>query len=289
MDLKQELEAYGNIVDEELNKLFINKNGYQKTVIESMEYSLFTGGKRLRPVLLLKSCEALTGDYKDAIPFALAMEMIHTYSLVHDDLPPMDNDDYRRGKKTNHRVYGEGMAILAGDGLLNLAYESTINYIIKNSNSKEDFERYIYALDVIAKSAGINGMIGGQVIDIESENENINIDTLHCMYENKTAALIKASAIAGGIIGKGNEKEIKSLGEFGLAIGLGYQIRDDILDLEEDKIANKTTYISFYKKNEAEKKVRELSLKAIKILEDLKGHDTRFLESFARYLINREY
>lgn len=289
MDLKEELEVYGNVIDGELNKLFINNISYQKSIIESMKYSLFTGGKRLRPILLLKSCEALTGDYKDAIPFALAMEMIHTYSLIHDDLPSMDNDDYRRGKKTNHKVYGEAMAVLAGDGLLNLAYESTIDYIMKNSKSKEDFERYISALNIIAKSAGIYGMIGGQVIDIESETKNISIDALCSMYENKTAALIKASTVAGGIIGHGSKKEIQSLGEYGLAIGLGYQIKDDILDLKEDSIANKTTYLSFYEKNKAEEKVKELSLKAMKELENLRGKDINFLKKFAKYLVDRDY
>ncbi len=289
MILEEEINMYKNLIDEELDRLFADKTGYQKTVIDSMRYSLFTGGKRLRPILLIKCCETLKGDYKDAIPFALAMEMIHTYSLVHDDLPSMDNDDYRRGKKTNHKVYGEAMAILAGDGLLNLAYELMINHIMTHSKTKQDYEKYIYALNEISKYAGVYGMIGGQVIDIESEAENINIDTLYSMYENKTAALIKASALAGGIIGDGDKKEIECLGKYGLAIGLGYQIKDDILDLDEDKEANKTTYLSFFEKKEAEEKVKELSLNAMEALEILEGKDTKFLKLFAKYLIEREY
>lgn len=289
MILKDEINKCRRVIDKELEKLLYKKNNYQKTIIDSMEYSLFTGGKRLRPILLLKTCEVLSNDYEEAMPFALAMEMIHTYSLIHDDLPAMDNDDYRRGKKTNHKVYGEAMAILAGDGLLNLAYESTLNFILKNAVSKDDYKRYLAAFNEIAQSAGIYGMIGGQVIDIESEGKDIDVDKLFTMYKNKTAALITASAVAGAIIGKGNSQEIESLREYGLSIGLGYQIKDDLLDINEDIEANKTTYLSFYDKEEAEKKVEELSLKAMDALKNLRGKDTEFLEKFAKFLIEREY
>ncbi len=288
MILKEEINKYKHIIDEKLNDLFSTEAGYQKTVFDSMKYSLFTGGKRLRPILLLKSCEMLKGDYSDAIPFALAIEMIHTYSLIHDDLPSMDNDDYRRGKLTNHKVYGESMAILAGDGLLNLAYEIVTNYILDNSKSKDDFEKYITAFNEICKSAGVYGMVGGQVVDIESETKDIDVNNLCFIYENKTAALIRASVVAGGIIGNGTRKEIESLEQYGLDIGLGYQIRDDILDVEEDKKINKITYLSFYDMEEAEKQVKKLSLDAIEALKNIEGKDTMFFELFAKYLIDRK-
>lgn len=291
MDIKEELDKYKDIVDKELydfiNSLY-SKQIFQEEIIDSMKYSLFTGGKRLRPILLLKSCELISGSYKEAIPFALAMEMIHTYSLVHDDLPAMDDDDYRRGKKTNHKVYGEAIAILAGDGLLNLAYELVIDYIIENARSIKDFKNYISALNEIAKASGIDGMIGGQVIDIESDSRDIDLNVLYSMYENKTAALIRSSIVAGGIIGNASKEEIKNLEKYGLAIGLGYQIKDDILDIEEDKKANKTTYLSFFDKERAEDEVARLSSEAVKYLEEIKNKDISFLRSFAKYLVERK-
>lgn len=288
MNLRQEIEKMALVIDEELRSLMQKKKGYQGKIFEAMEYSLFTGGKRIRPILLLKSCELVKGDYQEAIPFALAIEMIHTYSLIHDDLPAMDDDDYRRGKLTNHKVYGDAMAILAGDGLLNLAYETIIEYILNNMKENKDTDRYIEAFGEIAKAAGVDGMIGGQVVDILSDEINIDKEILHFMYKSKTAALIEASVVAGGIIGGANRKEINSLRDYGYSIGFGYQIRDDILDKREDEKIEKKTYLTFYSIEEAESKIAELSLKANKALKVFNGDRTEFLNSLAKILINRE-
>ena len=288
MNLRQEIEKMTLIIDEELRSLMQKKEGYQGKIFEAMEYSLFTGGKRIRPILLLKSCELVKGDYEEAIPFALAIEMIHTYSLIHDDLPAMDDDDYRRGKLTNHKVYGDAMAILAGDGLLNLAYETIIKYMLNNMKENKNTNRYIEAFDEIAKAAGVDGMIGGQVVDILSDEINIDKEILHFMYKSKTAALIEASVVAGGIIGGANRKEINSLRDYGYSIGFGYQIRDDILDKREDEEIEKKTYLTFYSIDEAESKIAELSLKANEALKTFNSDRTEFLNSLAKILINRE-
>ena len=288
MNLRQEIEKMTLIIDEELRSLMQKKEGYQGKIFEAMEYSLFTGGKRIRPILLLKSCELVKGDYEEAIPFALAIEMIHTYSLIHDDLPAMDDDDYRRGKLTNHKVYGDAMAILAGDGLLNLAYETIIKYMLNNMKENKNTNRYIEAFDEIAKAAGVDGMIGGQVVDILSDEINIDKEILHFMYKSKTASLIDASVVAGGIIGGANRKEINSLRDYGYSIGFGYQIRDDILDKREDEEIGKKTYLTFYSIDEAESKIAELSLKANEALKTFNSDRTEFLNSLAKILINRE-
>ena len=288
MNLRQEIEKMTLVIDEGLRSLMQKKEGYQGKVFEAMEYSLFTGGKRIRPILLLKSCELVKGDYQEAIPFALAIEMIHTYSLIHDDLPAMDDDDYRRGKLTNHKVYGDAMAILAGDGLLNLAYEIIIEYTLNNMKENKDTNRYIEAFEEIAKAAGVDGMIGGQVVDILSDEINIDKEILHFMYKSKTAALIEASVVAGGIIGGANRKEINSLRDYGYSIGFGYQIRDDILDKREDEEIGKKTYLTFYSIDEAESKIAELSLKANEALKTFNSDRTEFLNSLAKILINRE-
>ena len=288
MNLRQEIEKMTLVIDEELRSLMQKKEGYQGKIFEAMEYSLFTGGKRIRPILLLKSCELVKGDYEEAIPFALAIEMIHTYSLIHDDLPAMDDDDYRRGKLTNHKVYGDAMAILAGDGLLNLAYETIIKYMLNNMKENKNTNRYIEAFDEIAKAAGVDGMIGGQVVDILSDEINIDKEILHFMYKSKTAALIEASVVAGGIIGGANRKEINSLRDYGYSIGFGYQIRDDILDKREDEEIGKKTYLTFYSIDEAESKIAELSLKANEALKTFNSDRTEFLNSLAKILINRE-
>ncbi|MCF6464257.1 polyprenyl synthetase family protein [Clostridium sp. Cult1] len=289
MQLKDELEHTKSIIDENLSNLLMNKAGYQERIFESINYSLFTGGKRLRPILLLKSCEMFGGDYEDSIPFALAIEMIHTYSLIHDDLPAMDDDDFRRGKLTNHKIYGEAIAILSGDGLLNLAFETMINYTLKNSKTIEDYKRNVWAIDEISKYSGIFGMIGGQVVDLLSNEIDMDEDKLLFMYECKTAALIQASLVAGAILGGGNEDNIERMREFGLYLGLAYQIRDDILDREEDELINKATYLSFKNIDKAKKKVDELSRNAILLLDNYDNKKVNFFKELTYYLINRNY
>lgn len=296
MDLKQELEKYKNIVDKELDKILPNYNTPQKKIFEAMRYSIFAGGKRLRPILTLKSCELVGGNYQDAINFALSIEMIHTYSLIHDDLPSMDNDDFRRGKLTNHKVFGEGIAVLAGDGLLNFAFETMIKDIV---NDIDKAQRKIKALKVIADAAGVFGMIGGQVVDIMSEGKRIDENTLLYIHAKKTSALIEASILAGAIIGGASSDEIKRLTSYAKAIGLGYQIRDDILDkigdseklgknVGSDEENNKVTYLTFYEIEEAIKKTEQLCKEAIKSLDSFSEEKVKFFAELAKYLVYRE-
>lgn len=183
MNFKEELKNRVANIEDLLNEYMPKVEGYQKTIFDSMNYSLKAGGKRLRPILTLEACKLVGGNEKDAYPFAVAIEMIHTYSLIHDDLPALDNDDLRRGRKTNHKVYGEAMAILAGDGLLNYAYE----IMLRESLSKGEPEKYLKAINEIAKASGIYGMIGGQVVDIESEGKSIDMEKLDFIHMNKTA------------------------------------------------------------------------------------------------------
>lgn len=277
------------VIDKELEKLLEHEKKYQDIVFDSINYSLFTGGKRLRPILLLKSCEMFSGSYENAIPFALAIEMIHTYSLIHDDLPAMDDDDFRRGKLTNHKVYGEAMAILAGDGLLNLAFETMIKYTIDNSNIMEDYIRNTKAIGEIAKYSGVYGMIGGQVLDLMSNDVAMDEDKILFMYENKTAALIQASLVSGAILGGAKDEEVENIREFGLNLGLAFQIKDDILDEEEDKEINKLTYATYKGLEAAENKVEELSKKAIELLSKYEDKDIDFLGELTRELIYRSH
>lgn len=288
MSFCKELNLLKEIIDLEIKKILPLDDLYQKKVIEAMEYSIFSGGKRLRPIMTLKSCEIFKGDYEDGIPYAIAIEMIHTYSLIHDDLPSMDDDDFRRGKPTSHKVYGEAMAILAGDGLLNLAFESVLDFISKEAKDIEEYKRYIRALKEIGNYSGINGMIGGQVVDLQGRHDTMTKDKLNFMYRTKTAALIEAALVSGAIIGNGNDSEIEIMREFGYNLGMAYQIRDDILDFEEDKAIDKLTYLTFYDMEKAKAKVREYSENGIKILNKLKGKDINFFAQLTKELIIRD-
>lgn len=296
MGIENELLKYGDIIDKLLDETLPKDNGFQGKVFESMRYSIFAGGKRLRPFLLLKTCEIISGDYNKSVPFALAVEMIHTYSLIHDDLPSMDNDDYRRGKLTNHKIYGDAIAILAGDGLLNFAYETITDSLL---DDKENYLNKVMALKELSTAAGINGMIGGQVVDILSEDKNIDKNTLDYIHNNKTSALIEASIIAGAYIGGANSIEINALREYGKAIGLGFQIRDDILDkvgnseklgknIGSDEENNKATYISLYGLENSIKKTEELCNIAINSLDKLENKDVSTLKELAKFLVYRE-
>ena len=288
MILEEAIEEVRKVIDKELKELLKGKVGYQDKIFESIDYSLFTGGKRIRPILLLKGCEVFSGDYQQAIPFALAIEMIHTYSLIHDDLPSMDDDDFRRGKLTNHKVFGEAIAILTGDGLLNLAFETMISYTLESSNSTEEYNRNIRAMDEIGRYSGIHGMIGGQVVDLLSNDIFMDEDKLLFMYKCKTAALIQASLVAGSILGGGTYEQIENMGRFGLYLGLAYQIRDDILDWKEDKKINKITYLRYNNISEAKTKVDELSKKAIEILSLYEGKDMEFFKKLTKNLTHRK-
>jgi len=276
-------------IEEELENLLNNTSGYQEKIFESMKYSLFSGGKRLRPILMLKTCELFTQEYIKYIPFALAIEMIHTYSLIHDDLPAMDDDDFRRGKLTNHKVFGEAIAILSGDGLLNLAFETMTDFAYNNSKTIEDYRRNVWAINEIAKYSGVFGMIGGQVVDLLSNDLHMNEDILMFMYKCKTSALIQASVVSGAILGGATDEEVEKMREFGLYLGLAYQIRDDLLDIQKDEKINKVTYLSFKSVDEAIKEINLLSQKSIDILNSVKDKDIGFLEELVNKLINREY
>lgn len=296
MNLKSELQNKISQIDLALDNLLPKGDGPQKNIFESMRYSIFAGGKRLRPILVLAGCEFVGGNTEVAIPYACAMEMIHTYSLIHDDLPAMDNDDYRRGKLTNHKIYGDAMAILAGDGLLNFAYETMLNSALDETDM---MERKIKAMNEIAKGAGVYGMIGGQVVDILSENKDVDKDTLYFIHHNKTAALIIASIRAGAILGGANDKELKDLTVFAENIGYGFQITDDILDIigDEEKLGkktgsdvenNKATYPSLYGLEASQHKADELFIRGVEAIENYK-EKAELLINIARYLMKRDY
>lgn len=298
--LKERVSEVENILKEYLPK----EEGYAKTVIEAMNYSLLAGGKRLRPIMMMESYRLFTGadaDLKVVEPFMAAMEMIHTYSLVHDDLPAMDNDEYRRGRKTTHAVYGAGMATLAGDGLLNLAFETAIAGSV--SDSFDGQKRYLKALKVLATKAGIYGMVGGQCADIVAENktdipDEEMKDTLSYIDENKTGALIESSLMIGAILGGADESAVEAIEKAGSCVGVAFQIQDDILDIvgnqEElgkpigsDEKNGKSTYVSLYGMEGASNKVKELSDEASKILSD-HGFENTFLDELFQYLIYRK-
>ena len=295
MNFKDELKSRVNNVEILVNEYMPKEEGYQKTIFEAMNYSLSAGGKRLRPILTLEACKLVGGNEKDAIPFAAAIEMIHTYSLIHDDLPALDNDDLRRGRKTNHKVYGEAMAILAGDGLLNYAYE----IMLKESIRKDDSNKYLKAINEIAKASGIYGMIGGQVVDIESEGKSISMDKLDFIHMNKTAAIIIGCMRAGAIIGGASEIQLENITKYAKNIGLSFQIVDDILDVvgDEAKLGKKvgsdidnekSTYPSLIGLDKSKEIAKNLIEEAKLSISNI-DKDSEFLNSLADYIVDREY
>ena len=310
VSIEDELLKRAAYFEDILGKSLPAEEGYAKTVIEAMNYSLLAGGKMLRPVMMLEAFKLFAGEDADDTtlrPFMLAMEMIHTYSLVHDDLPAMDNDEYRRGRKTTHVVYGPGMATLAGDGLLNLAFETAIKGAVSGKElvyyDGDTSNRYLAALEVLGRKAGIYGMVGGQCADICAENNHDYDDetakaVLHYIDENKTGALIESSLMIGAILGGASAEQVKKIEKMGSNVGIAFQIQDDILDIEGDAkelgkpigsdIKNeKTTYVSLYGMEEARKKVKELSDEATEILREFGQKDT-FLEGLFEYLIYRK-
>ncbi len=288
MDIKTLLKEKMEKVDLALERYMNHSPNAQKQIYEAMSYSLFAGGKRLRPAILLLAAEMCGGKEEAAMPFACALEMIHTYSLIHDDLPAMDNDTMRRGKPTNHVVYGEGMAILAGDALLNKAIEVA-------ASSDVEPKRVIEAIRTIFEYSGTEGMIGGQVIDIE--NKERSEEELHNLHLLKTGGLIRAAGVCGAIAAGAGEKEIKAIDDYCINLGIAFQIRDDILDVlgteEElgkpvgsDRDNAKTTYITLFGQNKAEALVEEYTKKAIDSLSCF-GERAETLEALAEYLVGR--
>lgn len=271
-----------------------DKDCLEKRLIESMEYSLLAGGKRIRPLLVLEFCQLCGGNIEDAMPFACAVEMIHTYSLIHDDLPCMDNDDFRRGKPSNHKVYGEDTALLAGDALQALAFKTATSNI-----TKENAYNTARAVNNLAEYCGANGMVGGQIIDLENEGKSSGIDILKEMDRKKTAAIIKSACEMGCIVAGADDEDIKMARVFGESIGLAFQIQDDILDVTadqsklgkpvgSDKENEKSTYVSLLGLEECKSLVESLTAKAIDSLSGFKG-DSSALKELALSLSNREY
>lgn len=293
MSFNEELQARIQKIEEIINSYLPKEEGLQKTVIEAMNYSVLAGGKRLRPMLMQETYKLFGGSGKIVEPFMVALEMIHTYSLVHDDLPAMDNDEYRRGKKTTHAVYGEAMAILAGDGLLNYAFE-----IASDALYLETSDKVAKALKVLSKKAGIYGMIGGQIADIESEGKKVGIDVVEFIHRLKCGALIESAMLIGAILAGANEEEQAKIEQIGADIGYAFQIQDDILDVTSsteiigkpvgsDDKNEKSTYVSIKGLEQAKKDVETMSERAILTLSSL-PYKNQFLEELIKKLINRE-
>lgn len=287
---------------EEILKTFLPKEeGYQKIIMEAMAYSLLAGGKRLRPMLMQETYLLFSGGVKreedaDALhSFMAAQEMIHTYSLVHDDLPAMDNDDYRRGRKTTHVVYGEDMGILAGDALLNYAFE-TAAFAFEGRTA--DAAKVGRALGILSRKAGIYGMIGGQVIDVKETGHEVSEGMLDAIYKLKTSALIESSMMIGAVLGGAEDADVKAVERIAGNVGHAFQIQDDILDVtgqeealgkpvHSDEKNKKTTYVTLCGISEAKRIVEEKSREAISGLKALPGVN-EYLEQLLLYLINRE-
>ena len=291
-------EAYQKKVEEIeriLRKYLPEKEGFQKVIMEAMEYSLMAGGKRLRPMLMQETYRLFGGNDVVIEPFMAAIEMIHTYSLVHDDLPAMDNDDYRRGRKTTHVVYGEDMGILAGDALLNYAFETAAKAF---DLSAKDSLRIGRAIQILAGKAGIYGMIGGQVVDVKSAGTTVSGEVLDFIYQLKTGALMGSSMMIGAELSGANEAQVKTVEEIAGKVGLAFQIQDDILDvtstvevlgkpIHSDEKNEKTTYVTWKGLEEAKKLVEQISQEAVLKLDGLNPKDD-YLKELLVSLISRD-
>ena len=296
MNFKEELKDRVDHIEAILKEYLPKEEGWQKTVIAAMNYSVLAGCKRLRPMLMEETYRLFGGKGREIEPFMAAIEMIHTYSLVHDDLPAMDNDEYRRGRKTTHVVYGEAMAILAGDGLLNYAFETAM----KSFTMEGNLEKKARALSVLAQKAGIYGMIGGQTADIEAEDLGDQVTAGHLMFihAHKTSALIEAAMMTGAILAGASQEEIAQIEKAAYEIGIAFQIQDDILDVTStlemlgkpigsDAKNHKTTYVTLKGLEESRKEQQELSLHAIETIRSI-GYSNDFLMELVTSLITRE-
>lgn len=279
------------LIETAMQQLIPQSHPYSQTLFDAMNYSLFAGGKRLRPILLMASAEAVGGNGTAYLPVACSLEMIHTYSLIHDDLPAMDNDDYRRGKLTNHMVFGDGMAILAGDALLTAAFEAAL--------AQPDVEpgRLLKAVQEIAVAAGAQGMVGGQAVDLTSEGKVLDADTLRFMHQAKTGALFRAAIRAGAILAGASAEELQLLTQYAEQFGLAFQITDDILDvvgsqeiigkpIGSDEKNNKATYVTIYGLENAKIMAQQAVVEALSCLQPF-GSKADILHQMANYLITR--
>ncbi len=290
--MKTELNERIERIDKALDAYLPERDNPQTIIYTAMRYSLFAGGKRLRPILMLETAKMCGGDEKAVIPFACAMEMIHTYSLIHDDLPAMDNDNLRRGMPTSHIKFGEATAILAGDALLNKAFE------IVSEAETDNAELALKAVSELAKSSGTEGMIGGQVIDMESEGKDISLDELRYLHLLKTGAIIRSSCRIGAILSGASEAEISAVDGFAANLGVAFQIQDDILDVEgseeelgkpigSDAEQDKNTYVKLVGLERSKELAAEYSAKAKAALE-IFGERADFLLRLTDYLIDRK-
>lgn len=309
MNFKQELEHKTERIEAILQEYLPTEEGYRSKVAEAMNYSILAGGKRLRPLLMAESASLFTDTgsvwsetfrEQQALPlFMAALEMIHNYSLVHDDLPAMDNDEYRRGRKTTHVIYGEGMAVLAGDGLLNYAFETAVR-AFETAGTADEFRRIADAMKILACKAGIDGMIGGQCADLEAEKpgQNVTEDMLLYIHEHKTAAMIQSAMMIGATLAGATREEVDALEKCAYNIGMAFQIQDDILDVTSslevlgkqvgsDEKNHKLTYVVMHGLEESKRQVEKLSEEAVEILSVFPRRN-QFLEELVNQLIYRE-
>lgn len=294
--MKNKIKEKSKGIEDRIFSFLPKIEGTYQTVLEAMEYSVCVGGKRLRPMLLEESYRLFGGkNYQEILPFMTAIEMIHTYSLVHDDLPAMDNDMLRRGKPTTHAVYGEAMGILTGDALLNYGFEVALQGI----ETMEHSQNGILALKILASKSGVFGMIGGQVIDMEAEaSQNVSLELIEEIYLLKTSALIEAAMMMGAVLAGATKEEVALIEQVARNIGLAFQIQDDILDqigseevlgkpIGSDEKNQKCTYVSFVGLEEAQNQVQEFTNQGLELLQSL-PFENEFLTELLRYLIYRE-
>lgn len=294
MEIEKEIGARTAVIEEIVKNFLPQEEGYQKKVIEAMNYSVLAGGKRLRPMLMLETYRLFGGKSGVIEPFMAAIEMIHTYSLVHDDLPAMDNDEYRRGRKTTHAAYGEDIGILAGDGLLNYAFETAlIAFDIEPENAN-----IAKALKIMAKKAGIYGMIGGQTVDVEYSGQPLDKERLDFIYRLKTGALLEAAMLIGAVLAGATQHEQEIIEQTAADLGFAFQIQDDILDIagdekllgkpvHSDEKNHKTTYVTLYGMEKARADVRKLTDSAVTMLDALPGEHA-FLRRLLLSLVGRD-
>lgn len=296
MNIEEYLQNQKALVDRKLEEIIPSESTYPPGIHQAMRYSLLSGGKRVRPILCLAACEAVGGDAESALPVACAMELIHTYSLIHDDLPSMDNDDLRRGKPTNHKVFGEAVAVLAGDALLTFVF-----YILSHHSRKIglDSDITLKIIEEISLAAGTMGMIGGQVVDLESENQEIDLARLEYIHTHKTGALIRCAIVCGALQGGASADQIAKTRSYGEIIGLAFQIIDDILDIKgeegklgknigSDLLREKATYPAYLGLSESMNQAQNLLKTA---LSELECFDSRAepLRGIAHFIVNRNF
>ena len=293
MEFQAELKNRVEYVEKIIGEYLPREEGQQKIIYEAMNYSILAGGKRLRPMIMMETAKLFNNFVQDVKPFMAAMEMIHTYSLVHDDLPAMDNDDYRRGRLTTHKKFGHAMGILAGDALLNYAYEVCSEAILYS----QDMPRAARAFNILAKRAGADGMVGGQTVDVMLTDNSIEKEVLDFIYKKKTSALLEASMSIGAILAGADEEQLALVEKMGNKVGLAFQIQDDILDVVgdsevigkpvlSDEKNNKTTYVSIYGVDKSREISKALMEEAIGILDYL--GENEFLKELYISLIDRE-